>query len=59
MVELDKKNGFYQTEYDLLPSDTNALVLKYDVCHTLASGLEEPEYDCAKEDLNNFVNGGL
>ena len=52
----DKNNGFWQIEYDMLPLDANVLVPNWDVCHMLTRGLEEPEYDCTKEDLNDFVN---
>ena len=56
VVRSDKKKGFWQIEYDLLPSDANVLVLKRDACHTLPRGSDEPEYDRAKEDFNEFVN---
>ena len=56
VVKSDKKKGFWQIEYDLLPSDTNILVLKWDACHMLPRGLEEPEYNHAKENFNNFMN---
>ena len=56
VVKSDKKKGFWQIDYNLLPSDANLLVLKRDACHTLPRGLEEPEYDRAKEDFNDFVN---
>ena len=55
-MKSDKKKGFWQIEYNLLPSDANVLVLKGDACHMLPRGSEEPEYDCAKEDFKDFVN---
>ena len=56
VVKSDKKKGFWQIEYDLLSLDANILVLNWDVRHLLPRGSEEPEYNHAKEDVNDFVN---